>query len=140
MKRVVIDTNVLISFVTDRNLEQQAQAARIFESAKRSQITVLCHQNVVTEFVYVLDRVYHVEPITVQGMLRDLVDMPGVELVNELDFSCLLTVWPDKCPDYGDAVLLAFCKEYKNVRLATFDRKFAKLSQDVGIKLYEEVM
>jgi predicted nucleic acid-binding protein len=140
MKRVVIDTNVLISFVTDRNLEQQGQAARIFESAKRSQIMVLCHQNVVTEFVYVLDRIYHVEPITVQGMLRNLIDMPGVELVNELDFSRLLAVWPDRCPDYGDAVLLAFCIEYKNVRLATFDRKFAKVSHDVGINLYDEVL
>jgi predicted nucleic acid-binding protein len=140
MKRVAIDTNVLISFVTDRNLEQQGQAARIFESARRSQITFLCHQNVVTEFVYVLDRVYHVEPITVQGMLRDLIDMPGVELVNELDLSRLLTVWPDKCPDYGDAVLLAFCKGHKDIRLATFDRKFAKVSHGVGIKLYDEVM
>jgi predicted nucleic acid-binding protein len=140
MKRVAIDTNVLISFVTDRNLEQQGQAARIFEAAKRSQLTVVCHQNVVTEFVYVLDCIYHVELITVQGMLRNLIEMPGVELANELDFSCLLTVWPDKCPDYGDAVLLAFCKGHKDIRLATFDRKFAKVSHDIGIKMYEEVM
>ena len=139
MKRVAIDTNVLISFVTDRNLEQQGQAARIFEAAKRSQLTVVCHQNVVTEFIYVLDRIYHVELITVQGMLRNLIEMPGVELVNELDFSCLLTVWPDKCPDYGDAVLLAFCKGHKDIRLATFDRKFAKVSHDIGIKMYEDI-
>lgn len=137
MRKVAIDTNVLISFVTDRNLEQQVQAARIFEAARRSQLTVECHQNVVTEFVYVLDRVYHVEPSVIQKMLRDLIDMPGVMLVNELDISCLLSVWPDKCPDYGDAVLLAFCKENKDIRLATFDRKFAKLSHDIGIKLYE---
>ena len=139
MKRVAIDTNVLISFVTDRNLNQQILAARIFEAAKRSQLTVLCHQNVVTEFVYVLDRIYHVEPITVQSILRDLIDMPGVEVVNELDLSCLLTVCPDKCPDYGDAVLLAFCKGQKDIRLATFDRKFAKVSHNIGLKLYEDI-
>jgi len=136
---VAIDTNVLISFVTDRNLEQQSQAARIFESAKRSQITVLCHQNVVTEFVYVLDRIYHVEPITVHNMLRNLIEMPGIELVNELDLSHLLAVWPGKCPDYGDAVLLAFCKGHKDIRLATFDRKFIRVSHDIGIKLYEDI-
>jgi predicted nucleic acid-binding protein len=137
MKKVAIDTNVLISFVTDRNLEQQVQAARIFEAARRSQLTVACHQNVVTEFVYVLDRIYHVEPSVIQKMLRDLIDMPGVMLVNELDILCLLSVWPDKCLDYGDAVLLAFCKENKDIRLATFDCKFAKLSHDIGVKLYE---
>lgn len=140
MKRVVIDTNVLISFVTDRNLEQQGQAARIFEAAKRSRITVVCHQNVVTEFVYVLDRIYHVEPITVQNMLRNLIEMPGIELVNDLDFSHLLAVWPGKCPDYGDAVLLAFCKGHKDIRPATFDRKFARQAHNIGIKLYEETV
>jgi len=129
---------VLISFVTDRNLEQQDKAARIFEAAKRSRLSVICHQNVVTEFVYVLDRVYHVDQSTVQGMLRDLIEMPGVELVNELDLSNLLTVWPDKSPDYGDAVLLSYCKGHKDIRLATFDRKFAKVAHDIGIKAYEE--
>src|SRR6266702_1998496 len=114
MKRVAIDTNVLISFVTDRNLSQQSQAAKIFEAAKRSQLKVICHQNVVTEFIYVLDRIYHVEQVAVQSMLRELIDMPGVELANELAFLRLLTVWPEKCPDYGDAVLLSFCKEHKD--------------------------
>ncbi len=33
MKRVVVDTNVLISFLTDRNAEQQAQASELFEAA-----------------------------------------------------------------------------------------------------------
>lgn len=139
MKRVAIDTNMLISFVTDRNLNQQQRAARIFEAAKRSQITVLCHQNVVTEFVYVLDRIYHIDQVTVHGILRDLIDMPGIEVVNELDFSCLLSVWPDTCPDYGDAVLLAFCNAHKDIRLATFDRKFARASHDIGIKPYEDI-
>lgn len=139
MKRVVIDTNVLISFVTDRNIDQQQHAVRIFEAAKRSQITVVCHQNVLTEFVYVLERVYHVEQIAVQGMLRDLIEMPGVEVAHELDFLLLLTVWPARCPDYGDAVLLSFCKGHKDVRLATFDRKFAKVAHAMGIKPYEDV-
>ena len=33
MKRVILDTNVLVSFLTDRDAEQQAQAAALFEAA-----------------------------------------------------------------------------------------------------------
>jgi predicted nucleic acid-binding protein len=139
VKRVAIDTNLLISFVTDRNLEQQQQAARIFDSARRSHLTILCHQNVLTEFVYVLDRIYRVEQKTIQAILHDLIAMPSVEMVNELDYFRLLAFWPEKCPDYDDAVLLAFCKGSSEVRLATFDRKFIRIAQEVGVKLYENV-
>ena len=52
MKKRVIDTNALISFVTDRNPDQQEKAAAIFEDAARLKATILCPQNVLTEFVY----------------------------------------------------------------------------------------
>lgn len=139
MKRVAIDTNMLISFVTDRNMDQQQYAARLFDSARHSHLTIFCHQNVLTEFVYVFDRIYRVETKTIQAILNDLITMPGVELVNDLDYFQLLSFWPEKCPDYGNAVLLAFCKSFREVRLATFDRKFIKIAQEVGVKLYENI-
>ncbi|MCK5231601.1 MAG: hypothetical protein KAR13_15115 [Desulfobulbaceae bacterium] len=33
MKKIIIDTNVLISFLTDRNLTQQEKAATLFSEA-----------------------------------------------------------------------------------------------------------
>jgi predicted nucleic acid-binding protein len=139
VKKVAIDANMLISFVTDRNLDQQKHAARLFDSARHSHLTILCHQNVLTEFVYVLDRIYRVEPKTIHAILNDLIAMPGVEFVNDLDYFRLLSFWPEKCPDYGDAVLLAFCKGSRELRLATFDRKFIRIAQEVGVKLYEHI-
>ena len=58
MKTYVIDTNALISFVTDRNPAQQQKIADIFDEAVRLKSTIICPQNALTEFVYVLDRVY----------------------------------------------------------------------------------
>ena len=60
MKKTIIDTNALISFVTDRNPTQQKRIADVLEGAARLQWIVLCPQNVLTEFVYVLDKVYDV--------------------------------------------------------------------------------
>lgn len=136
MKRVIIDTNLLISFVTDRNKEQQEQAAHIFDAARHSRLSILCHQNVLTEFVYVLHRIYKVEQSAISTMIDDLLATPGIEAVNDLDYQKLLDIWPARCLDYGDAVLLAYCKTKKDVSLATFDQKLLKTSQAIGIKIY----
>nr|MBL0702317.1 hypothetical protein [Desulfobacterales bacterium] len=60
MKKYIIDTNALISFVTDRNQEQQVKVDKLFNDAARLRILVLCPQNVLTEFVYVMDKIYQI--------------------------------------------------------------------------------
>jgi len=135
MKRVVIDTNLLVSFVTDRNKEQQEQAALLFDAARRSHLLILCHQNVVTEFVYVLNRIYKVDPSAINTLLHDLLSTPGIEMVNDLDHMILLDIWPARCADYGDAVLLAYCKANRDVVLATFDQRLIKTAQGIGVKI-----
>lgn len=44
MKQYVIDTNALLSFVTDRNTAQQAVMTGVFELVTAAQATMLCPQ------------------------------------------------------------------------------------------------
>ena len=44
VKRVVLDTNVLVSFLTDRDAEQQEQAAALFETAAQGEAELILHQ------------------------------------------------------------------------------------------------
>lgn len=125
MKRYVIDTNALISFVTDRNPEQQKVVTPIFESAAHMKAVIFCHQNVLTEFIYVLDRVYRLPKKQIGPMITDLVQMPGIELVQELDYPAALSVWPDPFSDFGDAVVASVALAQKGAEVVTFDRKFA---------------
>lgn len=46
MKKYIIDTNALISFVTDRNPEQQQKITPLFESAANMKARIICHQSV----------------------------------------------------------------------------------------------
>jgi len=136
LKKVVIDTNALISFVTDRNPEQQEIIAGIFEAASLSRLVILCHQQVLSEFVYVLEKVYRVPKEEIQGMMRDLNAMPGVEIVHELDMKTFLTLWPATFADFGDAVLAAYCKSRKDAALFSFDAGFIKAARNSGVKLH----
>ena len=138
MKRhpVVIDTNALISFVTDRNKSQQNKIAGLFENAARLRLSILCPQNVITEFVYVLDTVYNIPESVIKEMIGDFVTMPGIEIVHEVNLKILFSYWPDKIPDYGDAIVASVCKDRKKAMIATFDRKFSAALKKLGLSVY----
>lgn len=119
----MLDTNALISFVTDRNPGQQAKIAALFEKAACAEALILCPQNVLTEFVDVLERVYQVEGGRIASMLADFIDLPGVEVVDELDYRRLLALWPARISEFGDAVVAAVCQAHKGSSVVTFDRK-----------------
>lgn len=133
MKKLVLDTNVLISFLTDRNLAQQEKAAEIFSQAAALQTEILCQQEVISEFVYVMNSVYQVNKSEIRGMLLDFAEMPGIEIVAGLDLALVSKLWPAQIADYGDAVLAALCQKTRDSAVATFDRKFIKELTAAGI-------
>ena len=136
MRRYVIDTNALISFVTDRNLEQQRKIATLFESAAQMKAVIFCHQHVLTEFIYVLDRIYQVPKEEIARMIKDLIEMPGIEVIQEMDFNTILSWWPDPIPDFGDALIAATGKARSRAMVVTFDRKFATKLKALGINMH----
>jgi len=133
VKKHIIDTNALISFVTDRNPAQQAKIASLFDSAAHLKIRVLCPQNVLTEFVYVMDAVYHIGKVEIRDIISDFIKLPGVDIVHQINLKTLCTLWPEKVPDYGDAIIAVLCKDTKGASVATFDRKFRAKLKKLGL-------
>lgn len=133
MKKYIIDTNALISFVTDRNPTQQEIVVPLFEAASRVKCTLVCHQFVLTEFVFVMDNVYKTPKETINSMLRDFIAMPGVEVCQQTDLSVVLSLWPSKIADFGDALIAATGKAMKGTIIVTFDVKFKSALKKLGL-------
>lgn len=133
MKTIILDTNVLISFLTDRNLAQQAKAAEILAQAAAMKSEILCHQEVISEFVYVMNSVYQVNKSEIRSILLDFVEMPGIQIVSGLDLVVVSKLWPAQVSEYGDAVIASLSKRTRNSAVATFDRKFIKELTTAGI-------
>ena len=138
MKKVVIDTNALISFITDRNPAQQENIAAVFENAARLKVAILCPQNVLTEFVYVLEKIYRHPKPQIREMIADFIALPGLRLIHEFDIESLLKLWPDQIPDFGDAIVAVVCKAEKDATIATFDKRFAKSLHAAGLSTFAE--
>jgi len=137
VKKYVIDTNAIISFVTDRNLAQQEAVAPLFAAACRLKCTLICHQFVLTEFVFVMDKVYAAPKEIINAMVRDFIAMPGVELRHETDFNKVLSLWPGKIADFGDAIVASQGAAIKGAVIVTFDGKFKSALKAQGISVYQ---
>lgn len=133
MNRIVLDTNVVISFLTDRNLEQQELAARLFQDASEGTHELVLHQIVATEVVYVLHNIYNRPVEEVAACLRDLIELPGITVLDKLPWAELFDLWPEKIGSYADAVLAAVTRSGRLDYLATFDRTFRSRLKALGV-------
>ncbi len=132
MKRFLIDTNCLISYVTDRNLEQQEIITRVFEEAANFKDELIILSNVITEFVYVLDKIYAVESNKIREILIALTETPGISIDFKFSLEPVLLLWPQIIRDYGDAVLASYAKQ-EGIPLLTFDRTLSRQLRGVKI-------
>lgn len=136
MTRVVLDTNVLVSFLTDRDLPQQAQAARLLTRAAAGELQVILHQTVVMELAYVLRNLYGMSSGDAAPLLRDLLALPGVVVVDRLPWSRVLDMWPSQVPDLADAVLAAVAAVDRCDAVATFDMAFRRRMAKLELQSY----
>jgi predicted nucleic-acid-binding protein len=136
VKKYVIDANALISFVTDRNLEQQKKITPFFDASAHLKSIILCHQHVLTEFVYVMDRIYQTPKIKIAQIVSDFIDMPGIEIIREVNFNTVFTCWPNPISDFGDAVIASAAMVQKGSIIVTFDRKFTKFLKSLKLEFY----
>ena len=130
-KQIVVDTNVLVSFLTDRDPRQQEQAAALFRGAAAGAHVLILHQIALSEMVYVLLNLYGVSPVETARILEDLLAAPGIQPVHEISWPLLLDLWPEKIPSFPDAAIAAVARAYDEV--ATFDRPLAKRLKRQGL-------
>lgn len=62
MKETLVDANVLVSFLTDRNESQRRQASALFRGAAEWDHTLVLHTITIVEMTYALIQLYQQEP------------------------------------------------------------------------------
>jgi len=121
MKTILLDTNGLISFVTNRNPDQNRV---IFELLSNEDFRINIISNVISEFVYVMDKVYKIKTGDIAKMVADLLQMPNVNFFEGYFPEMIFKIWPLKISDFGDSVLAAAALVSK-IPIYTFDIIFS---------------
>lgn len=136
MTGVIVDTNVLVSFLTDRDLGQQKRAASLVKRAAEGDTQLIVPQIVVVELVFVLTNLYLVAADRVATMIRNLLDLPGVRPLHEVTWPTVLDLWPARIPAFADAALAATARR-ERLAVATFDQRFVRKLRGEDIAVAE---
>jgi predicted nucleic-acid-binding protein len=114
-------------------MSQQHRIAGLLDEAARLRCAVICPQNALTEFVYVLDKVYGTAKSKIRLMIKDFMALPGVKVVNDVDFEHVLEFWPKPLSDFGDAIAASVYQSHQGAVVATFDRKLINALKKLNI-------
>jgi predicted nucleic acid-binding protein len=136
LNQILVDANVLISFVTDRNFQQQEQADSLFKAAADQRHRLVLHTVSLLEMVYVLINIYAFPRWSAAAALRKLLAMPGVVSEGAVFWNEVLALWPESIPNLGDAVVASAAAQGSYEAVATFDRPLRKKLAKLGAQSY----
>lgn len=134
--RVVLDTNVLVSFLTNRNDSQRVAARRLLLDAGAGEVAAVFPQFAMFEVAYVLKSVYESDDSTIASSLEAILEMPGVLIVDDCPWRRVLEYWPGSIRSLTDAAFVAVASGGRYDALATFDRKLARRLPKFGVRSY----
>jgi predicted nucleic acid-binding protein len=136
VRQILVDANVLASFLNDRNRAQQKQADELLQRAVGGEHVVVLHSITIVELVFVMTQLYEREPAEVAQAVTDLLALPGVAIASDVSWSLVLERWPQDIPSFGDAILATAAIQGRYDAVATFDIRLRRKLRKQGTPSY----
>jgi predicted nucleic acid-binding protein len=133
---VLIDANVFVSFLVDRNEKQRAEAKALIDAAGYGDIEAFVTQFAVFEVTYVLQSYYGMPTPRVATLVRDLIALPGVTVIDDCPWKKVFDLWTGHLTGLADAASVAVAIANHYDAIATFDEKMIKRMQGLGVESY----
>lgn len=83
-KRRLVDTNLVVRYLTQDHPAHAEVAGRLFAACDRGELTLVLLPAVLAECVFVLESFYKHSREAINTALRDLIASPGIEIDDDL--------------------------------------------------------
>ena len=125
-KRVVIDTNLLVRFLTEDDLAKAKAVDRLLARAGKGEIKILIPSIVIAELVWVLESFYKMEITGIAELVEAVLNTPGVEVTDKSIINSALKMYKTRKIDMIDAWIIEFAKNAGAGAIYTFDKRHFK--------------
>lgn len=126
LKRAVIDTNLLVRYLTEDDPSKANEVRRLLLKAAEGGIKLLIPSIVIAELVWVLQSFYKLEREEIVPLLNAILHTRGVEVSDKAVVSEAIAIYGRDTIDFIDAWIVAFAKAADVRTIYTFDRKHFK--------------
>ena len=128
MNSIVLDTNIILRFITADDKEKQEKTARLFERIKEGKITAFIHDVIFAETVFVLvsKKLYNLPKSKIQALLLPIVNLKNIKFNSKKNIKRALELFVRHGLDFEDALIAAYA-ETKKIEIVSFDRDFKKI-------------
>ena len=124
--RYLLDTNVLLRFLSGHPPSQASAAKKLFNRAAQGEVTLEVSPVIVAEAFYTLVSFYGVERQEAAAKLSLLLQQHGLKIRDETDVLAALERLKTSNVGFADAFLAAAACS-GNISVASFDRDFDKM-------------
>ena len=122
----LLDTNVLIRFLTSDKTQRFRGVYTLFESLERGDLQVELKLIVLFQVVFVLKSFYSVPIKDIASVMLDILKYKGIIVKEKKIVRRTLTLWHDNKLDIVDCYLIACLEGDRQNILYSYDRDFDK--------------
>ncbi len=124
--RVVVDTNLLVRYLTGDDPAKAMAVDALLKKASRGKIKILLPSVVAAELVWVLESFYRMSREEISELVFAILNTPGVDVQDGAVISAAIRLYSLTDIDFVDAWIIEFAKTKGVTRIHTFDTKHFK--------------
>jgi predicted nucleic-acid-binding protein len=132
-KDIVIDTNLLVRYLTDDEPQKAKAIDTLLNSAAKGELKILIPSIVIAELVWVLESFYKMMAEDITGLVEAILNTPGVDTQDKSVIKAALKLYRSKRIDLIDAWIIEFARAKGAKRIYTFDKKHFKGTEEIEV-------
>jgi predicted nucleic acid-binding protein len=133
MARLLLDTNVIVRFLTGDHPAHSPRSRNLFARAAAGDVTLVVTDLALAETVWVLQSFYTLDRSAIAAALKHLIESAGIEVRNKARLLSALRNFAQTDVNFVDAYHAAIAAA-ESIGIASFDRDF---DQFAGVKRVE---
>ncbi len=124
----LLDTNVLVRFLTLDNASKYKNLYEFFASLERGEMRLELKLIVLFQTIFVLKSVYHIPKKQIADSLLDFLKYKGISVKEKKTIFRALELWREKNIEIVDCYLVACIEKNPQNILYSYDRDFDKFN------------
>lgn len=133
-RRVVIDTNLLVRYLTDDDHVKGRAVDALLSRAGSGELKILIPSIVIAELIWVLESSYRMGSHEIAELVEAVLNTPGVDVSDRSIVKSALNRYRAKKIDMIDAWIIEFAREAGARAIYTFDKRHFKETDGIEMR------